>query len=323
MFDVIAIGDTTVDDFLDIDDATVLCNINKEDCRICFNYADKIPIKGVTTVIAVGNAANHAVGMSRLGMKTGIYTILGNDTVGKEMHQHLTKMENVADDFIEFDERRKSNHSTVLNFKGERTILVFHEDRDYKLPKFNSTRWFYLTSMGKGHEDFLNEFVKHIKKNKAKVAFNPGSFQLNMGVEGLKSVFEVTGILFVNKHEAQRLDGKEKDVKKLAEILYAYGSEIVVITDGPKGSYAYDGKQHYFLDVLDAPVVERTGCGDSYATGFLAGILNGEDVSRAMCWGNVNATSVLQHIGAQKGLLTKEEMYKRLEEASSCQTQVI
>lgn len=319
MYDIISIGDTTVDDFLDIDDATVLCDLDKNNCRICFDYADKIPIKGVTTVKAVGNAANHAVGMARLGKHTGLYTILGNDDTGKDMYHHLVDMEKVSDEYIQFDEHRGSNHSTVLNYKGERTILVFHEDREYVMPEFAQTKWYYLTSMGEGHEAFLDTFVAHVKKTKEKVAFNPGSFQLNMGAEKLSHVLSVTDILFVNRHEAMRLVDGSDEIPLLMKALHEYGCKNVVITDGPDGSYVSDGKQIWFLDILDAPVVERTGCGDAYATAFLAAVMDGNSADKAMCWGNVSSTAVLQHIGAQKGLLTKEEMDKRLQETNSCQ----
>src|SRR3989344_4504485 len=133
-FDIIAIGDTTLDVFTELDpaNAQIKCNDNGEDCQICLSWADKIPVKKITNVPAVGNAANVAIGASRLGLSSALYTILGDDSIGKESFEVL-KAEGVAKDYIVFDKKRGSNYSTVINVNGERTILVYHEERDYEL----------------------------------------------------------------------------------------------------------------------------------------------------------------------------------------------
>ncbi|MFV1917010.1 MAG: carbohydrate kinase family protein [Patescibacteria group bacterium] len=312
-YDIISIGDTTLDMFLEIDEATVLCDRNKENCKICISYADKVPLTKVTKVSGVGNAANNAVGSSRLGLKSALYTILGDDGTGREIAKKL-KSEGIADDYILFDKNRGTNYSAVISFKGERTILVFHQPRDYDLPPLTSTRWLYFSSLAAGHERLHKQIPDFVKRNRVKLGFNPGTFQLKEGVSKLKPVLKVTNILILNKEEAQALVGKEKDIKKLLASLKKEGPEIVVITDGPKGSYALDGNDFYFQEIFDVPIVERTGCGDSYSTGLIAALIYGHNITEAMRWGTVNAAFVLQHIGAQKGLLRKEKLEKILKE---------
>jgi sugar/nucleoside kinase (ribokinase family) len=78
------------------------------------------------------------------------------------------------------------------------------------------------------------------------------------------------------------------------------------MTDGPDGSYVSDGKTIWFLPIFDGPVIERTGAGDSYGSGFLAAILSGKPVNEAMLWGNANSTSVVEKIGAREGLLNQD-----------------
>ena len=310
-FDLISIGDTTLDVFLEIDEANVQCDVNKENCKLCISYADKVPVKKVTKILGVGNSANLAVGASRLGLKTAVYTILGNDNTGKEIYQRF-KREGVSQDYIQFDKKRGTNYSVVLNFKGERTILVFHEHRKYVLPKFKSTNWIYFTSLAAGHEKLHKPLASFVKKNKVKLGFNPGTFQLKEGLKVMRPIVKNCSVFIVNKEEAQRLVGKFNDVKKLLRLLKKEGPEIVVITDGPKGSYTFDGKDFYFQDIFDVPVIERTGCGDSYSTGFISALAYGKGIPEAMRWGTVNAAFVIQKIGAREGLLKKNKLSKIL-----------
>lgn len=315
MYDIIAIGDSTVDIFLEIDEATVLCDMDRESCRLCISYADKIAVKKMTRVNAVGNAANHAVGVSRLGLGAGLATIVGNDSAGAEIIETLKK-EDVDTKFVSVDKKRGTNYSTVLNYKGERTILVYHEHRDYEWQKLPKSQWIYFTSMGEGHESMYADVVRHVRDSKVKFAFNPGTFQLKLGVRALGPILQMCDVLFLNKEEARRLlGGDEKSNNHIPEILerlHDLGPKITVITDGQKGSYAFDGKEKYYLDIFEAPVVERTGCGDAFGSGFTAALAYGHDVKEAMRWGNVNAAGVIQFIGAQEGLRTKKEIVETL-----------
>ena len=308
-FDLISIGDTTYDVFLGLDEETtkVQCDSNGENCLVLMPFADKVSVNTAIKVPGVGNAANMAVGASRLGLMAGLYTILGKDMTGREALA-VFKKEKVATDYVEIDKKKDTNFSAVLSYKGERTILVYHEKRNYNLPKIGPAKWVYLTSLGPGHEVMHGQIIDYIDKTKARLIFNPGTHQFKEGLEVLKPLLQKTFALVVNKEESEKLVGKNDDIKELLKLTKNTGPEIVVITDGPKGSYAFDGNSFYFQDILDTPVFERTGCGDSYSTGFLAASFLGLDVPTAMKWGTVNAAFVIQKTGAQEGLLTRVSM---------------
>lgn len=309
MFDIISIGDTTVDMFLHLNEANVACDINKEHCRLCFSYADKVPVESIVKIPGVGNAANNAVGSARLGLKAALYTIVGGDEDGRACKDVLKK-EKVSSLYVKTDKKSRTNYSTVLNFQGERTILVYHEERKYRLPPLAKAGLVYFTSMGHGSEKIHSALLSYVRKNDVKLAFNPGTFQMKLGLAGLLPVFKQCEVLFLNKEEAERILGHDDDVKSLLAELHAKGPRLVVITDGTNGSYAYDGKTAYFCPIFDAPVVERTGAGDSYATAFVAALVSGQTISEAMRWGTFNSASVIQYVGAQAGLLTKREIIK-------------
>ncbi len=319
MFDVIAIGDTTQDIFLQMSDASLQCDLDGNNCKICFDFADKIAVEKKTDVPAVGNAANHAIGVARLGLKAALYSIVGEDAQGKRSKEVLE--ENKVDpQYLVFDKAHGTNLSIVINFRSERTIFVYHEPRDYQLPVFESTAWIYLTSAsGNGVEALHAQTLEYLKKNPSvKMAFNPGTHQMHLGKEKLLPLIARTSILFLNREECQRvLDVTTSDIKELSQAFHTLGVTTMVITDGPKGSYVSDGKQIWFLPIFDGPVVERTGTGDAYGSGFLSAIIKGKDLPTAMLWGNANSTSVVQYIGAREGLLEEDAVLHTIEEQPS------
>lgn len=308
MYDIISIGDSTIDHLAQVEDATVNCTIDKDHCLLCFHYADKIPVSRLNQEVA-GNAANNAAGSARLGLKTSLWTIVGDDDGGNMIYQKMLD-EKVSCEWIEILEGGETNYSIVINFEGERTILIYHNKRKYDLPHFPKSEWVYLTSMGEGWETIISQLLHYLKRENAKLAFNPGTFQLKSGLDVLRPLFAVTDVLFVNKEEAQMLvnNSKRGEISFLLMALKKEGPELVVITDGSKGSYAYDGVSAYYMDICPASVVEKTGAGDSYGTAFVAALYYSKSIEEAMRWGTVNSASVIAKIGPQAGLLKKDEL---------------
>ena len=307
-FDIISIGDTQHDVFLELEEETKILEDKKTKTKyLGVVYAEKNPVKKFTSIVAVGNSANVAIGCSRLGLKTAFYTMLGSDIIGREEFD-VFKKEKVAPDYIVWDRKRGSNFSAVLNYRGERTILVHHEHRDYVLPKLAPAAWVYLSSMGPGFEKIHGALLRYVKKHKAKMGFNPGSFQMKARLKKLALVIRQSTVFFVNREEAETLLKKRADIKTLLRLLHRLGPKIAVITDGPKGSYSFDGKQILFLPIFPAKIVERTGTGDAYSTGFISALAHGYGVAEAMRWGTFNSASKIQSIGARQGLLSKSAM---------------
>lgn len=318
-FHVIAIGDTTQDIFLKMHEAGLQCDINQEHCKICFDFAEKIAVEQKTDIPAVGNAANHAIGVARLGLKSAIYTVVGDDDQG---HKAVAVFrENGVDPrFVVHDKDHGTNLSVVINYKGERTIFVYHEPRAYELPGGKSTAWVYLTSAsGGGVRDLHAQTLDFLKRHTdVRLAFNPGTHQMHLGRQELLPLLERSAILFLNREESARvLEVETNDVVELTREFHKIGVKIMVLTDGPKGSYASDGTTIWYAPIFDGPVVERTGAGDAFGSGFLSALIKGKTIPEAMMWGNANSTSVVQYIGAREGLLTEEGLLKMIEENSS------
>lgn len=310
-FDLISIGDSTIDVFMEIDkgDTRMIPDDDGVGEWVALESGSKVGVKKKTRVAAVGNSANNAIGSSRLGLRTAIYTHVGDDKDGEEILE-VFKDEGVSTDFVSVDKGKKSNFSTVINYGAERVIFVFHEHREYGLPSLPSVPWAYYSSSAEGHEILHGGINEYVKNNNIKLGFNPGTFQLSEGLEGMKDILEVTHVLLLNRQEAHKLvGGDESDTKALQKGLMEKGPKNVVITDARNGTFATDGKQYLHAGIPEeSPVVERTGAGDAFSTGCIAALAKGKDLSEALIWGTLSSTSVVQYIGAREGLLTEEGM---------------
>lgn len=314
--DVVAIGDITEDIFLGLHDASLQCAIDGHACMLCLDYGEKIGVDSKTIISAVGNAANHAIGVARLGCAAAIYTIVGNDDQGRRAKEIL-EQNKVDIAHVSIDHDRSTNLSVVINFRSERTILVYHEPRTYQLPDIGSPSWIYFTSASDGgveglHAQVLSYLASH---SGTKMAFNPGTHQIKLGKDALLPLLQKTSILFLNREESARvLEIETRDIKQLMQGFHAMGIPTVVITDGPEGSYASDGRQIYHLQRYSVTEVERTGAGDAYGSGFLAAVVQGKSIPEAMQWGGANAASVVQYIGAREGLLERSAIAHMMKE---------
>ncbi|MBI2086288.1 carbohydrate kinase family protein [Candidatus Daviesbacteria bacterium] len=320
MHDLISIGDATVDHYVQIHEAEVRCNLNKTECMLCVEYGDKIPVDKLTNSVA-GNSANNVVGGARLGLKSAIYVNVGSDASGKQIIEKL-KLEGVSTRYAEVNEGMESNLSTVLTFKGERTIFVYHQDWKYKLPDLDLTKWVYFSSLSKSftHSNLLNELILYLERTGARMLYSPGTYQIQAGVKKYPKLLTLTELFLVNKVEAKRILGyKVEDdiaIKKLLKSITELGPRMVAITDGKEGSFGYDGVKYYHLGVFPANLVEATGAGDAFATGCLAGLFYGRNLAEAMRWGAANGASVVEQIGPQTGLLTYNKMQENLKQNS-------
>jgi ribokinase len=218
---------------------------------------------------------------------------------------------------------KETSISIGLSYKADSTLFTEHVKREHNFNFANlQTKFIYLTSLGNIWEPTYEKVLQFKKENSIKLAFNPGTIQLTKKGKVFMDVLEKTDYLFVNKQEAEEiLYGKELELttenesrmKKLLFGLKSLGAKNVVITDGDNGSFVQDeNNKFYYLERVKVEVVEKTGAGDAYTSGFLAAVINGKPVEEAMRWGAQDSASVIQKIGAENGLLTKSSLEKQL-----------
>jgi len=310
MFDLIAIGDVTIDTFIKLDTiASLQCTKDHQHCSLCIPFGTKLGVSQVQRLWG-GNSGNAAVGSSRLGLKSALYSEVGNDTDGKTIFDSLNKNK-VSTTYFVRDKHRHTNVHYVLDYNAERTILVHHQPRSYHVPKLAPSKWVYFSSAGQGGEKMFTPLLKYHQSTNAQIAFNPGTYQLELGLQKLKPILQHSGILFLNTEEAQLLLGNsQRNFPFLLQKLHDFGPHTVVITDGNNGSYCFDGMDYWYCPIYQVPVIEMTGCGDAFATGFVCALIYDKSIPEALRWGSVNAAGVIQQVGPQAGLLHLPKLRK-------------
>ncbi|MDO8521832.1 MAG: PfkB family carbohydrate kinase, partial [bacterium] len=310
-YDFVAFGDIVTDCFIKLKEAKVECNLDHENCMLCVKFGQKIPFESATEVPAVGNGPNAAVAAAKLGLQAAVATELGDDLNGKTCMNAL-KAAHVATEFVGVHKGQKTNYHYVLQYEAERTILIKHELFERFLPKFaEAPKWFYLTSLAEGTYELQRDIARYAKENAVKLAFQPGTFQIRSKLEDLKEVYAATEIFFCNKEEAQQILGtKESDMKKLLASVRGLGPKIAVVTDGQNGAYIMDDSGAYRAPMYPdpKPPVNRTGAGDATSSTTVAYIIKGLTPQEALLRGMINASAVVQGVGAQAGLLTDKEV---------------
>ncbi len=312
--DVVSIGDIVTDALIKLFDDQAVTYQNDDGKWLAMKYATKLPFDHAEVIEAVGNAANASVAFAKLGLNSTFVTNVGGDQHGKDMIIALGKNK-VDTRFVRINPDKTSNYHYVLWYKEDRTILIKHEEYDYHWPNFRPVeipKWVYFSSISEHAIDYHDQVSDWLDANPSiKLAFQPGTFQLQAGAERLKRIYQRTEVLIVNREEAVTVGGgNHDDINNLMDHLHALGPKIVVITDGPDGAYASDGTQRLKMPLYPdpAPPVERTGAGDAFASTFVAALIKGNTIEGALQWAPINSMNVVQNVGAQAGLMDVEQI---------------
>ena len=298
---------------------------------LAFEYGAKLVVKDVNLNFG-GGGANTAVCCARLGLKTGIIAQLGNDETGQEIINHLKK-ERVDVRNIKRDINNPTGFSFIIAIdRKDREHVAFscrNADEYLKLSSKNlakiDAKWFYVTSLyGKNWLSNLKILFQVAKTKGSKIAWNPGTHQLQAGKRGLGPILKQTEVLILNKDEAIELvlSGITLGRKNpnhlnrpiyLLNILREWGPKIVVITDGAKGAWAFDGKKIYHQKAIKTKTVDTTGVGDAFGSSFMVGLIESNfTVIKALRWGAVNSAAVTRAVGAQNGLLSAAKLKEKI-----------
>jgi sugar/nucleoside kinase (ribokinase family) len=270
-----------------------------------FAYGSKNEVEGIYFTTG-GGATNAAVTFARHGFRSAYLGRLGEDPAATSVLEDLHK-EGVNSELVNQGGKTHTGYSVLLLApSGERTILTYRGTSakfDLHPHDFQQIKpdWFYISSLS-GDYDSLKAAIHYARKHHIKVAVNPGKGELAHG-HAFKELLPDITVLSVNKEEAQMLFRGET-TEDLAHHA-AHHIPFVIVTDGPKGSVACDGKNLYKAGMYDnVPVVDRTGAGDAFNSGFVAMLAAGKPVEEAIVFASANSTSVVSKIGAKAGILT-------------------
>ena len=319
--DVLGVVDIVTDAFIKLLDDEAVTYSNEEGKWLAMKFGLKLPFDHVEILEAVGNASNASVSFARLGLKSGLVANVGGDMHGRDMITALHK-KGVDSRFVRINPDKLSNYHYVLWYKEERTILIKHEEYDYHWPHLKDNeipKWIYFSSISKNALPFHDDLTDWLEAHPdVKLAFQPGTFQIDAGVERLKRLYGRTETLVLNREEAVEVSGGNyDDIHDLFNRLHEIGPRIICITDGPDGAYASDGENRFRMPPYPdpAPPKERTGAGDAFASTFVAALIKGNTIEGALQWAPINSMNVVQNVGAQEGLLDEKHIGELLKDA--------
>jgi len=312
MVDVVTIGSATRDIFLKSEYFKVEENPRSPtDKAIWLPLGAKIEVADL--IFETGGAAtNAAVTFARQGLQTTCICRVGNDPGGKAIIGSLRR-EKVNTNLVVKDRKNYTGYSIILVTKaGERTILVYrgassHFTQDLIPKEKLATKWLFISSLA-GNVDLLDKLLTWSDSQKINSAVIPGSAELKKGAKALAPMFARAEVVIMNRQEAADLTGidmaeKEKIVHKMCLLTKGVG----VITDGPYGATACDRQFLYHIGTHGNKAVERTGAGDAFASGFVAGLIKFGRIEGALELAADNGSSVINYFGAKKGILHSGE----------------
>jgi len=316
MFDIITFGSATRDTFLRLKkDSFQIWEESKfiTGKALCFPLGSKVFIEDLK-VSTGGGGTNTACTFSNQGFKVAYCGKIGEDKRGEAIISELKRFK-IDTAFLKKDKKYLTAYSVILSLpQEERTILIYRgachflEKKDIPWQKIKNTKWFYLAPLSEESSQVFPDLVEFAKKNKIKVAVNPGNTQLNLGEKILNPLLRKVDVLLLNREEASELSKISPDNDRdLIKKLISLTPGIVIVTKGKEGSVVSDGKYIFEAKVPSVLPLEKTGAGDAFGSGFLSGLLKKNDIEYALQLATANATSCIQKIGAKNGLLKKGE----------------
>lgn len=322
-YQVICVGSTSQDIFFPTDEGLIM--ETPEDItaqvKVAFELGGKYRIKDRFEAVG-GVAANVAQGLARLGVSVACYSRVGNDRIGEWAIQELER-EQVATDLIVVDHEAKTDLSLILVMtqNGERTI--FHNrDANERLiieeEKLKGAKWLFVSALNGDWKNNLSKLLEVKKKFGILLALNPGQHNIREDARLMSETLQETDVLLLNKDEAielllhSSLEPKQEDLQDelfLLENLHVLGAKVIGMTDGKRGAWGYDGKEYWHCPIHTRnSVVDSTGAGDAFGSGFFASWMKDGSLSVALKYGIANSGSVVGFYGANAGLLQEKEM---------------
>ncbi|MFH1575324.1 MAG: carbohydrate kinase family protein [Candidatus Nealsonbacteria bacterium] len=319
MFDIITFGSASQDIYLK--SQKFLPVLSKEFATgkgICLSLGSKIEVEDIFFTSG-GGGTNTAATFASQGFKVAYCGMLGDDNFGKLIISELKKY-GINTSLVKKTEKMPTNIAVLLMPPGgERTILVYRgasdllEKKDIPWDKIKKTKWVYLAPFSGKLTEITEELVAFAKKNKIRVALNPGYNQLTLPEPILQNILKEIDVLILNREEASLLTKipyqKEEEIfKKIDQLTPG----IAIMTKGREGAVVSDGKYLYRAESLGMKLVDGTGAGDAFGSGFVSGLIQKNDIIYAIQLAMANSNFTITKFGAKEGVLHKNQSWPKI-----------
>ena len=259
-----------------------------------------------------GSAANTIVGLARLGCDTSIIGKIAEDEDGDLIEYNLAVNGVYTNNLIYSQTGSTGKCLGFVDKNGERCLYISPGVNDEiqigEINPLNIMRckiMHYTSFVG----DSFNTQIELLEKlgKETLLSFDPGRLHVQKGFDELKPILERTDILLINESELRLLcNDEDSSIKELAVGFLDLGIETVVVKQGSDGVYATNGAEECHVDVYECNVVDTTGAGDSFNSGFLYSFLKGFGLEKSCKIGNWVASKAIEGFGMEKFPSLKE-----------------
>ena len=336
MTKILTIGSATMDVFVECDEANIVsvCSKTKNSDFMSYPYGSKIDISTFSSNVG-GGGINTACNFANLGFDTSAIFKIGKDVYSDGILASFKNKKVNLDNIIQKEDTSTGFSIILVSFQGDRTVLAHRganaqiRDDEINYDAIKEADFMYVAPLNGESNKVIEPIVEYAHKHGTKICFNAGTTSLKRGFEHIKTILKSAHIVVMNKEEATmatgivvRPDSKTEkfshelihtDIKKMLTTLKVMDYQIIVITDGGRGAYAYDGKKFYYCPTFPAPVVSTLGAGDAFASTFCAALGKTRlNVGLSLMYASVNSSCVVSEFGATEGLATFEEIEEKL-----------
>jgi len=326
MFDVITFGSATWDIFLKPKVFKVVKGKKfSTEKGVCFALGSKVDMEEIM-FFSGGGGTNSAATFKNQGFNVAFCGTVGEDVSGNEVIEDLKKR-GINTELVLRTNLKPTNHSIVISSsENERTILVYRgaseiaDKEDIPWDKLKA-KWFYIAPLSGKLANIFRDIVDYAKINGIKVAVNLGNSQIALGAEKLKPILKDIDVIILNQEEASLLtkisyENEEEIFKKIDDICPG----IAIMTKGDKGATVSDGRNMYSAVPPKVKVLDKTGAGDAFGSGFVSGLMKSNgDIEHAIQLGIANSSSNISEWGAKTGILEKDKDFKKVKiQKNSC-----
>lgn len=335
---VFTIGSATMDVFVESDAANIVSvsSPSRNAEFMSYPYGSKIDMTNFSTNLG-GGGVNTAMNFDRLGYDTSAIFKIGDDIYSSGILEAFKKTTVSLDNIIQ-DSSLSTGFSIILvSFQGDRTVLAnrganaFIKTDDINYDKLKDADWLYIAPLNGESNKVLEPLVNFAHDNDIRVCFNAGTTSIKQGFNYMKKILATSHIVVMNKEEASMCSGIQvrpdtklehyshelihPDVVEMLKKLKVAEYQVIVITDGKRGAYAFDGKKLFHCPVFPSDVVSTLGAGDAFASTFCASLERTDlNIGRSLMYASVASASVVSKFGATEGLITFDEIEKRLKQ---------
>ncbi len=302
---IVSIGSATRDIFVKTSQFHFRKSKGKKGIDLCLNLGKKFDIEEIVFDCG-GGSLNTSIGFKKMGFDANVLVSMGEDAIAKKIEMAL-KIEKIH--LIKVPSEKETGFSIIFRKPyGDRTIMTYrganNDWHEKKVPwsRLKKMNWCYLCSFGTNTK-FLEKIAKFCKKNKINLVFNPGASQRKLGLEKMKNLVKNCHTIILNKDEIEDWTKKQNTMDSMRE-LNEIGTKIIVVTDGKRGSIAFNGKKFFKQKAFDVLRADVTGAGDSFSVGFVSALARKKNIKEALKIGTANACSVITQVGAHNGLLS-------------------